>query len=107
MKDNKCVNTLSLRVHLVTDSSHNCVLPIAGDGLVKQAKNGLTNAQVNLAAEVTNCQGLSAVASDELMNTSRSTGDHVSLPGPRYDFRRNSSSCINEAPLAMATVIPL
>ena len=31
------------------------------------------------------------------MNTSRSTGDHVSLSEPRYDFCRNSSSCINES----------
>ena len=97
MKDNKCANTLPLRVHSVTDSSRNCVLPIAGDGLVKQAKNGLNNAHVNLADEETNRQGLSAVASDELMNTSRSTGDHVSLPESRYDFRRNTSSCINES----------
>ena len=80
MKDNKCVNTLPLHVHSVTDSSRNCVLPIAGDGLVKQEKNGLNNAHVNLAAEVTNRRGLSAVASDEFMNASRSTGDHVSLP---------------------------
>ena len=97
MKDNKCVNTLPLRVNSVTNSSRNCVLPIAGDGLVKQVKNGLTNAHVNLAAEVTNCLGLSAVASNELMNTSRSTGDHTSLPEPRYDFHRNSSSSINES----------
>ena len=40
---------------------------------------------------------MSAVASDELMNTSRSTGDHVSLPESRYDFRRNTTSCINES----------
>ena len=97
LKDNKCINTLPLRVNSVIDSSRNCVLPIAGDGLVKQTKNGSTNAHVNLAAEVTNRQGLSAVVSDELMNTSRSTGDHVSLPEPRYDFRRNSSSCINKS----------
>ena len=57
MKDNKCVNTLPLRVKSVTDSSRNSVLPIAGDGLVKQVKNGLTNVHMNLAAEVTNCQG--------------------------------------------------
>ena len=97
LKDNKCVNTLPLRVNSVIDSSHYCVLPIAGDGLVKQTKNGLANAHVNLAAEATNRQGLSAVASDELMNASRSNGDHVSLPDPRYDFRCNSSSCINES----------
>ena len=47
MKDNKCANTLPLRVHSVTNSSCNCVLPIAGDGLVKQAKNGLNNAHMN------------------------------------------------------------
>ena len=107
MKDNnnKCVNILPLRVNSVTDSSRNCVLPITGDGLVKQAKNGLTNAHVNLAAEVTNCQGLSVVASDELMNTSRSTGDHVSLPEPRYDFHRNSSSCINETTIGNGEVL--
>ena len=97
LKDNRCVNTLPLRVNSVIDSSRNCVLPIAGDGLVKQTKNGLTNAHVNLAAEVTDRQSLSAVASDELVNTSGSTGDHVSFPEPRYDFRRNSSSCINES----------
>ena len=65
MKDNKCVNTLPLRVHSMTDSSCNCVLPIAGNGLVKQAKNGFNNAHVNLANEETNHQGLSAVGSDE------------------------------------------
>ena len=97
LKDNKCVNTLLLRANSVIDSSRNCVLPIVGDGLVKQTKNGLTNAHVNLASEVTDCQGLSAIASDELMNASRSTGDHVSLPEPRYDFCHNSSSCINES----------
>ena len=97
MKDNECVNTLPLRVNSVTDSSRNCVIPIAGDGLVKQVKNNVTNAHVNLTAEITNRQGLSAVASDKLMNTSRLTRDHMSLPGPRYDFRRNSSSCIIES----------
>ena len=94
MKD---INAFPLCVNSVTDSSHNCVLPIVDDGLVKQAKNGLTNVHVNLAAEVTNHQGLSAVVSDELMNTNRLTGDHVSLPEPRYDFRHNSSFCINES----------
>ena len=73
MKDNKYVNILLLCVNSVTDSSRNCVLPIVGDELVKQAKNGLTNVHMNLAAEGTNRQGLSAVASDEL-NISRSTG---------------------------------
>ena len=91
LKDNRCVNTLPLRVNSVIDSSGSCVLPIVGDGLVKQTKNGLTNAHVN------NRQGLSAVVSDDLVNTSRSTGDHVSLSEPRYDFRHNSSSCINES----------
>ena len=80
----------------MTDSSRNCVHTIAGDGLIKQVKNGLTNAHVNLAVEVTNRQGLSTVVSDELTDTSRSTRDHVSLPEPRYDFYRNSSSCINQ-----------
>ena len=91
MKDNKCVNTLPLCVNSVIDSSCNCVLPIVGDGLVKQAKNSLTIAHVNLAAEVTNRQGLSAIVSDDLMNTNRLTGDHLSLPGLRYDFPHNSS----------------
>ena len=35
--------------------------------------------------------------SNELMNMSRSTGDHMSLPESRYDFHRNTSSCINES----------
>ena len=82
LKDNKCVNTLPLRVNSVIDSSRNCSSH-RGRGLVKQTKNGLTNAHMNLAAEVTDCQGLSAVASDELMNVSRSNGDHVSLADPR------------------------
>ena len=79
MKDNKCVNTLPLCVSSVTGLSCNCVLPIVGNGLVNQAKNDLTNVHVSLAAEVTNSQGLSAIMSDELMNTSRSTENHVSL----------------------------
>ena len=34
---------------------------------------------MNLASEVTNRHGLSAVVSNELMNTSRLTGDHMDL----------------------------
>ena len=71
MKDNKCVNTFPLCVNSVTDSSRNCVLPIVGDGLVKQTKKSLTNFHMNLAAEVTNYQDLSAIANDKLINTSR------------------------------------
>ena len=44
-----------------------------------------------------NSQGLSAIASDELMNTSRLTEDHVSLTESRYDFHNNFSSCTNES----------
>ena len=77
MKDNKCVNTLPLCVNSVTGSSHNCVPHIMGDGLVNQAKNGLANVHVSLAVEMISSQGLSAVTSDELMNTSRGSHEFI------------------------------
>ena len=97
IKDNKYVNTLLLRVNSVIDLSRNYVLSIMGDGLVNWAKNSLTNDYMSLAAEVNDSQGLSAIMSDELINMSSLTEDHVSLSEPRYNFYTNSSSCINES----------
>ena len=59
MEGNKCVNTLLIRVTSVTDSSRNCVLPIAGDRLVNWVWNGLTDGHISLAIEVNNSPGLS------------------------------------------------
>ena len=97
IKDNKYVNTLLLCVNSVTDLAHNYVLFVMGDGLVNRAKNGLTNDHMSLAAKVNDSQGLSAVMSDELINMSCLTEDHVSLSEPRYNFCTNSSSYINES----------
>ena len=84
---NKCVNTLTLHMNSVTSSPCNyCVFPITGDELVNQAKNALTNDHVSLAAEVTNSQDLSAVRSNELINTSRLTENYAGLAEPRFYF---------------------
>ena len=68
--------------------------------------NGLTDDHISLAVEVNNSPGLSATTSDDLMNTSSLTEDHVSLAEPRYDFCTNSSSCINDGAIGNGHGLP-
>ena len=83
MKENKCGNTLPLRVDSMMDLSRsNRVLPVMSDGLMDHAVNSLTDDHVSLAA-VPRSQGLPATTNNGMISTRSSlTDDHVSLAGP-------------------------
>ena len=105
------MNTLPLRVGLVIDSSrHNCVPPVTGDGLLTHAGTGSTNNHVSLAAGSSHPQGLSlhlsVGTSNGSTNPSVLTEDHVSLAHPRYDFRVNSSTCVNDSAVGNSQALP-
>ena len=105
------MNTLALRVDSVIDSSRRqCVFPVAGDGLLTRAKTVSTADHVSLAAGSSHPQGLSldlsTATSNGSANTSAMTEDHVSLARPRYDFRVNSSTCVNNNAVGNSQALP-
>ena len=84
MKENKCVNTLLLRVDSVIDSSRrDCVLPITGDGLLTHIRTVSISDHVSLAPGSSHPQGLSLDLSVATSNGSTTasavTEDHLSL----------------------------
>ena len=87
-----------------------CVPPVTGDRLLTHARTGLTNNHVSLAAGSGHPQGLSldfsVGTSNGSTNPSVLTEDHVSLARPRYDFRVNSSTCVNDSTIGNSQALP-